>query len=113
MNKSNNTSQIEINYNLLKSLKKKSDYTQRELADKMDISLGKLNYCLSELVKKGFVKVENFKNSNNKVAYLYNLTPQGIEEKVRITYRFLKRKMAEYRDLEKKIKELEKEVKNI
>ncbi len=111
MNKDKKHLEEEINYRLLKTFSQKNSQTQRELAIKFNISLGKINYCLTELVKKGFIKIENFKRSNNKAGYLYNLTPAGIEEKTRITYHFLKRKMTEYEGLEKEITELKSEVK--
>ena len=77
---------------------------------KMGLSLGKFNYCLKELAKKGIVKIERFTTSDRKAAYMYLLTPRGIEEKTRITANFLKRKMAEYEQLKKEIRELSQEV---
>ena len=62
------------------------------------------------MVDKGFIKADNFKNSKNKIAYLYYLTPKGFEEKTKITYRYMKRKMAEYEKLEEEIQQLQKEV---
>ena len=76
----------------------------------MGISLGKLNYCLNELVKKGFVKINRFKSSQNKAAYMYILTPQGIEQKIKITTSFLDRKMKEYEEIKSQIKEIRKEI---
>jgi len=84
--------------------------TQREMAQRLNISLGKTNYCLAELVKKGYVRVRRFKNSHNKAAYAYLLTPRGIEEKVQLTVKFLKLKLSEYEILEKEIEELRTEV---
>lgn len=84
--------------------------TQRELSVGLGVSLGKLNFLLRAMMEKGFIKADNFKNSKNKVAYLYFLTPRGIEEKAKITYRFLKRKVAEYKKLEEEIRHLEREV---
>ena len=110
MNTSKKIVQEQINYSLLKSLSKKADYTQRELAKSLDISLGKLNYRLTELVKKGFVKIDNFKKSDKKIGYLYYLTPQGMEEKVRVTYHFLKRKTQEYEELKNQIAEIKREI---
>ena len=89
----------EIRYQLLKQLELNPQFTQRELAESMGISLGKLNYCLKALIEKGLVKAGNFKNSKNKLAYAYLLTPQGIEEKGRVTLAFLKRKQQEYDEL--------------
>jgi EPS-associated MarR family transcriptional regulator len=100
----------EIPYNLFKILESETNLTQRQMAGKMGLSLGKFNYCLKELVKKGFVKVERFTSSNNKAAYMYLITPHGIEEKSKVTARFLKRKMAEFEDIKKQIEELKQEV---
>ncbi len=84
--------------------------TQRELASELDVSLGKVNYCLKAMVEKGWIKVQNFKKSNKKLAYLYLLTPKGIEQKAYITVNFLKRKITEYETLEKEIKDLKAEI---
>jgi EPS-associated MarR family transcriptional regulator len=84
--------------------------TQRELSSRLGLSLGKINFLIKAMIEKGFVKAENFKNSNNKSAYLYLLTPIGIEEKAKTTYRFLKRKIEEYEKLEIEIKQLKREV---
>lgn len=84
--------------------------TQRELSSSLGISLGKVNFLINTLLRKGLIKVHNFKNSNNKKAYLYYITPQGFEEKARITYYFLKRKMKEYEEMEREIKKLASEV---
>jgi len=73
--------------------------TQRQLANEMDVSLGKVNYCLKKLVEKGLIKLHNFQNSRQKSAYLYLLTPKGIEEKSRLTFSFLKQKTEEYEQL--------------
>jgi len=95
---------------LLDEIKKRPEMTQRELSSSLGISLGKVNFLLKALIDKGHVKVDNFKKSNNKSAYLYYLTPKGMEEKARFTYRFLKRKMKEYEDLEQEIRRLKEEV---
>ena len=84
--------------------------TQRELSSRLGISLGKVNFLINALVRKGFVKVENFKKSSSKGKYLYCLTPRGIEEKGRMTYLFLKRKMREYEHLELEIRQLREEM---
>ena len=84
--------------------------SQRELADHLGVSLGKTNYCLRALVEKGLVKARNFKNNRNKRAYLYILTPKGMEMKARITASFLQRKMDEYEVLKQEIRELQREV---
>ena len=76
----------------------------------MGISLGKLNYCMSELIKKGFVKTKRFSSSKNKLGYAYLITPHGLEEKVNLTCRFLKRKLHEYEEIKKQLRELAYEV---
>ena len=86
------------------------EMTQRELSSRLGISLGKVNFLVNALIQKGLIKAHNFKNSNNKKVYLYYLTPTGLEEKAKITYRFLKRKMKEYEQLEEQIRLLKKEV---
>ncbi len=100
----------ETHYHLLRYLEAHPQVSQRELAEHLGVSLGKTNYCLRALVDKGLVKARNFRNSQNKRAYLYHLTPQGIEAKARIATRFLKRKMDEYERLKGEIEELQREV---
>ena len=100
----------EIHLKVLRHLENDPEITQRELAKKLGISLGKANYCLKALIDKGLIKAGNFKNSNNKSAYIYLLTPKGIEEKSRITIHFLKRKIDEYENLKKEINELRQEI---
>src|SRR6185503_16120171 len=75
--------------------------SQRRIADELGISLGRVNYCLQALIRKGLIKANNFRNSSNKRAYLYLLTPRGIEEKTRVTARFLKVKMDEFQILKR------------
>ena len=96
-------------YSLLKILEENPGLSQRELAKRLGISLGKVNFCLHALVAKGSLKVNNFRKSNNKMAYAYLLTPRGVEEKARITVRFLKGKMQEYERLRQEIEELQRE----
>ena len=79
------------------------DMTQREIAEKLGISTSGLNYCLKALIDKGWVKVRNFSQSKNKFGYVYLLTPQGVAEKLRLTERFLKRKMAEHEAIKAEI----------
>ena len=95
---------------LLREIEQTSETTQRELSSRLGISLGKINFLLKSLIDKGHIKVDNFKKSNNKSAYLYYLTPKGAEEKAKITYRFLWRKMQEYENLEQEIRRLKHEV---
>ena len=103
--------QDEVQYKLLNLLEKKPESTQRELAKNLEISVGKINYCLSALIEKGHVKVRNFTNSNKKAAYAYLLTPKGIQQKAKVTIRFLQRKTEEYEQLKKEIEQLHQEVK--
>ena len=100
----------EISYKLFKLIEEDPDISQRELAKEMGISLGKTNYCLKALMDKGWLKARNFKNSNNKIAYAYVLTPKGLGEKAKITARFLKRKVREYEILKSEIEQLRQEV---
>lgn len=100
----------EIHLKVLRELEENPDLTQRQLAQQLGVSLGKANYCLKALIDKGFIKARNFKNSDHKRAYLYVLTPQGIEEKSRISVNFLKRKINEYEQLRVEIEELKREV---
>lgn len=95
---------------LMRVINENPQMTQRDLSSRLGLSLGKINFLIKSLIEKGFIKADNFKNSNNKISYLYLLTPAGIEEKTKITYRFLKRKMEEYEKLENEIRHLKKEV---
>jgi EPS-associated MarR family transcriptional regulator len=99
----------DTSYGLLKTLEDNPGLSQRDMAKRLGISLGKVNFCLNALVEKGCLKVNNFRNSDNKLAYAYLLTPHGLEEKARITVRFLKYKMREYERLRAEIKELKRE----
>ena len=103
----------EIHYHVLRIIEKNPRITQRELASELGVSLGKANYCLKSLIEQGWVKANNFKNSKNKLAYAYPLTPNGIEQKARITVRFLRRKVKEYGELKDEIDRLKKEVANL
>ena len=96
-------------YGLLKTLEDNPGLSQRDLAKRLGISLGKVNFCLNALVVKGSLKINNFRNNENKLAYAYLLTPSGVEEKARITVGFLKRKMQEYERLRTEIEELKRE----
>lgn len=96
-------------YGLLKTLENNPGLSQRDLAKRLGISLGKVNFCLNALVAKGSLKISNFRNNENKLAYAYLLTPRGVEEKSRVTVGFLKHKMQEYEQLKKEIAELKLE----
>jgi EPS-associated MarR family transcriptional regulator len=96
----------ELRYKLLKVLGPNPQLSQRELARQLGISLGKMNYCLRALMDKGWIKAANFKNSRNKIAYMYLLTPRGLEEKARLTTRFLHIKIREYEALKDEIEQI-------
>lgn len=100
----------ETHYKLLRRLEKNADATQRELAQDVGVSLGKLNYCLKKLIEKGWVKANNFHQSPNKAKYRYLLTPSGIDAKTKLTVQFLKSKLEEYDRLQEEIRLLEKEL---
>jgi EPS-associated MarR family transcriptional regulator len=99
----------EYRYKILKRLEANPEISQRELAGELGISLGRVNYCVQALIEKGLVKAKNFRNSKNKKAYAYFLTPRGIEDKAKITLEFLKVKLAEHEALTKEIKGLREE----
>ena len=99
----------EIAYKLLKLIEECPQLSQREIAHKMGISLGKTNYCLKALIGKGFIKFQNFYNNKKKSAYIYFLTPQGVEEKAQVTYRFLQKKIKEYETIKTEIENLKNE----
>ena len=102
--------QEDIHFRIMRILQENPDLTQRELAEKLGMSVGGLNYCLNALIDKGFVKMQNFSNSKNKFKYVYLLTPMGIAEEVALTTRFLSRKMEEYEALKLEIAALKSEV---
>ncbi len=102
--------QEDLHFRLLRLLEAHPEFSQRDLARELGMSLGKVNYCLNALIEKGWVKARNFRNSRNKLAYLYLLTPRGAEQKARITVRFLRRKIVEYEALEIEIEQLRREV---
>lgn len=102
--------QDQIHFRVMRALQDNPELSQRELAAKLGVSLGGVNYCLRALADKGFVKVRNFRASNNKMRYAYILTPRGLQEKARLTGRFLMRKMEEYELLKAEIEALQAEV---
>lgn len=99
-------------YRLLKLLQASPEMSQRQLAGELGVSVGKINFCLRALLEKGLVKVRNFRDSQNKQAYAYYLTPKGAQAKVRATALFLQRKMKEYEDIEREIEQLKREVRS-
>ena len=90
-------------FEVLRRIQKKPNSSQRELAEELGFSLGKLNYCLKALQQKGLVKIRNFQKNPNKINYIYVLTPKGLAEKTKLTVNFMKRKMKEYEELKKEI----------
>ena len=97
-------------YQLLTLLQENPQLSQRDLADRIGVSLGKTNYCLKALISMGWVKIHNFRNSSNKSAYLYKLTPAGLTEKIQVTKRFLAHKVQEHAELTDDIERLRREV---
>ena len=89
--------------NILRNIANNPELSQRNMAKKVGLSLGKLNYCLKALKQKGLVKAKNFKNNKNKINYLYILTPKGIAEKTKLTINFMNLKMKEYDELKKEM----------
>jgi EPS-associated MarR family transcriptional regulator len=97
----------DVHYKLMRLLDANPGISQRDVARELGISLGKVNYCLRALIKKGWVKVSHFTNSQHKAAYMYLLTPRGVEEKAVLTLQFLQVKMREYELLRTEIKEMQ------
>jgi len=109
---------IENNYkltsddlNILRHLESEQKVSQRELSNSLNISLGKVNFIIRALIEKGIVKAQNFKNNKNKRAYAYYITKEGIQEKSKLTLKFFQRKMREYDNLKKELRDLEAEIK--
>ncbi|MEO0047064.1 MAG: hypothetical protein RLZZ410_23 [Pseudomonadota bacterium] len=100
----------ELQFRVLRLIESNPHLNQRELSKSLGISLGGVNYCLNELVSKGSVKIQNFRNNKNKWVYAYLITPQGIAEKAALTGAFLKRKMQEYHQLKEEIESLSREI---
>ena len=109
MNKSTENSQDnQDQLNVMRKIGKNMNATQRDLAEELGFSLGKLNYCLQKLKDKGFIKMSNFKRSKNKMKYIYILTPGGITQKTQLTINFMKYKMREYDELRKELNKSKK-----
>lgn len=100
----------EISYQVIKLIEQDPEISQRELSLALGVSLGKVNYCVKALIDKGWIKARNFKNSQNKLAYRYLLTPHGLQQKTVVAASFLKRKLAEYERLQCEIESLRQEV---
>jgi len=100
----------EVRYRILRYVEEHPQVSQREMAEYLGVSLGKVNYCLRALIKKGLVKMRNFRGSKRKLAYTYYLTPKGIDEKINVTYRFWRIKTAEYEVISSEIERLTSEL---
>ena len=98
-----------VRYKLMRLLETNPEMSQRDVARELGISLGKVNYCLRALVQRGWIKATNFTNSRNKAAYMYLLTPRGVEAKAKITVQFLQTKMREYEALKVEIEQIRHE----
>lgn len=99
----------ETHYRLLKLIESNPKMSQRELADAMGVSLGKINYCMRAVIERGWIKARNFTRSQNKRAYTYYLTTKGMEEKTKVTARFLRKKIIEFEKLKYEIAQLKRE----
>jgi len=101
-----------IEYKVIREIEINPSHTQRSLAEKLDISLGKVNYVLAGLIEKGLVKAKKLKNNPEKIRWQYILTPEGMKEKVEITKKYLRRRLLDFEELQKEISFLKGEVKN-
>jgi len=110
MDRQNKIFDSEKTLHILKEIERNPQATQRDLAQKLEISLGRINFLINALIDKGVIEIKNFKNSKNKFAYMYLLTPQGIKIKIQLTHKFFIRKTQEYEKLKEEIESLKKEV---
>lgn len=99
----------DVHFRVLRTLEAHPHYSQREIADALGVSLGGINYCLKALIEKGYLKVDNFRRSDNKLRYAYVLTPSGMAERAKLAGRFLQRKMREYEAIRAEIEALTQE----
>jgi len=99
----------DVHFRVLRTLEAHPHYSQREIADALGVSLGGINYCLKALIEKGYLKVDNFRRSDNKLRYAYVLTPSGMAERAKLAGRFLQRKMREYEAIRAEIETLTQE----
>jgi EPS-associated MarR family transcriptional regulator len=102
-------SSTELQYKVMRLLEANPEMSQRDLARALGISLGKANYCLRALMEKGWIKARNFKNSQHKAAYMYLITPRGVEEKARLAVQFLHIKIREYEELRVEIEQIRRD----
>jgi EPS-associated MarR family transcriptional regulator len=103
----------EVRYKLLRLIETKPEMSQRDVARELGVSLGKVNFCLNALIERGLVKASRFKNSQNKAAYIYLLTPSGMQDKARVTARFLRWKLREYETLRAEIERIRVEARRL
>ena len=103
----------ESHYRVLKALEANPNLSQRQLATELGISVGKANYCIKALIDKGWVKARNFRNSDNKLAYAYMLTPSGIRRKAQLAVRFLEHRRREFEELKREIAMLNAEIEGV
>ena len=103
----------QVHFDLLRKFEVNPEYTQRELSKEMGVSLGKVNYCINKLIEKGWIKLTNFSRNKNKMGYVYLLTSKGIEQRARLTYKFLTIKMKEYEILKEEITSLKKDTEQL
>jgi len=101
---------LDLEYKILKSLSSKPMTTQREVASELDLSLGKTNFLIKSLLERGYVKLGNFRKSDNKIGYLYVLTPEGVITKSKLARQYLHMKSEEYNKLKKEIETLRNEI---
>ena len=97
----------EINLEILRNIEDNPNLTQRQMAKELDVSLGKINYLIKSLIEKGSLIIENFRTSDNKLGYLYVITPKGIEQRRKLTLEFLKRRSEEFDKLKKEMERIE------
>ena len=110
MNKKNQTSREETRLRVMRLVDEESNLSQRAIAERLGVSLGSVNYCVKALVARGWIKVDNFRRSDNKLAYAYILTPQGAAARLLQTKIFLRAKLEEYKQLKAEIIRLETEI---
>jgi EPS-associated MarR family transcriptional regulator len=101
-----------IEYKVIREIEINPSHTQRSLAEKLDISLGKVNYVLAGLIEKGIIKAKKLKNNPENIRWQYILTPAGVQEKIKITQQYLQKRIVEFEDLQKEIELLKKDVRN-
>ena len=101
---------FDLSIKIIRAIQKDPAQSQRALSKSCGVSIGSTHYCIKALARKGYVKLKNFRNAQNRLAYAYVLTPSGINLKKELTITFLKRKQAEYVALQQEIKELEEEL---